>query len=270
MTLEDQLENLYAAYNRRHFVHPDPLEFLYRYPDVADLEIAGMVASALAYGRVEQILKSVSAVLDVMGRSPARFIRQRSPEELVRQFEGFRHRFATGVQLSGLLIGLGVMIKRFGSLQDFFADQIESGDQTVMPALERFTRRLSASCPHCPGHLMAMAERGSACKRLNLFLRWMVRRDDVDPGGWTRVFPRQLVIPLDTHMHRVARAFGFTSRKQADRQAALETTQGFRRLAPEDPVRYDFALTRLGIRGELSLDRFLLAVCDPGRHRAEG
>ncbi|MBW2545477.1 MAG: TIGR02757 family protein, partial [Deltaproteobacteria bacterium] len=90
--------------------------------------------------------------------------------------------------------------------------------------------------------------KGSACKRLNLFLRWMVRRDDVDPGGWDDIPPSKLVIPLDTHMHRICLAFGFTKRKQADMKTALEITDSFRAIVPDDPVRYDFALTRLGIR----------------------
>ncbi len=95
--------------------------------------------------------------------------------------------------------------------------------------------------------LLPSPGKGSACKRLNLFLRWMVRSDDVDPGGWSGVDAGKLIVPLDTHMHRMGLEVGLTRRKQADMQAALEVTRAFRTIAPEDPVRYDFALTRLGI-----------------------
>jgi uncharacterized protein (TIGR02757 family) len=113
------------------------------------------------------------------------------------------------------------------------------------------------------GRLLADPRDKSACKRLNLYLRWMVRRDDVDPGGWEGVRPAQLVVPLDVHMHRIGRALGLTQRQQADCRTALEVTEAFRKISPEDPVKYDFALTRLGIRDDTNLDAFL-ARCGIG------
>ncbi|MCJ7774009.1 MAG: DUF2400 domain-containing protein, partial [Desulfobacterales bacterium] len=108
-----------------------------------------------------------------------------------------------------------------------------------------------------PGHLVAHPQKGSACKRMNLFLRWMVRQDAVDPGGWDDVSPSKLVIPLDTHMYRIGLRLGFTTRKQMDMHTAIEITKGFQKVIPDDPVKYDFSLTRFGIRNDMNFDEFV-------------
>lgn len=254
MVDKKQLDSLYRKYNRKEFVHPDPLSFLYNYPSLRDREIVGFIASALAYGRVKQILKSVSAVLDRMGNSPYPFLQGSSPKTIRRELKGFVHRFSTGDELAALLIVLKRIIEQNGSLQqDFYSCMIPS-DKTILPALDRFCIRFHENAPSALGHLLPLPSRGSACKRLNLFLRWMVRKDEVDPGGWDEIQPAKLIVPLDVHMHRMGGRFGFTKRKQADMKTALEVTQGFRNIEPVDPVRYDFALTRLGIRNDVSED----------------
>ncbi|MBW2226086.1 MAG: DUF2400 family protein, partial [Deltaproteobacteria bacterium] len=108
-----------------------------------------------------------------------------------------------------------------------------------------------------PGHLVALPEKGSACKRMNLFLRWMVRKDRVDPGGWADVPLSKLIVPLDTHMHKISLQLGFTSKKQANMHAALEITDGFKNFVPDDPVKYDFSLTRFGIREGMDMNSLL-------------
>jgi len=108
-----------------------------------------------------------------------------------------------------------------------------------------------------PGHLLPLPRLGSACKRLNLFLRWMIRKDDVDPGGWENIPLSKLIIPLDTHMHKIGILTGLTSRKQANMRTAFEITDGFKKLVPEDPVKYDFSLTRIGIRGDANFEEIL-------------
>lgn len=245
------LEALYHQFNRRSYVHPDPLEFLYAYEDIRDREVAGLVASSLAYGKVAQILASVSIVLSVMGPSPFLFLRESSVESIRHAVKNFRHRFATGEQLSGMLIGIKRMIGKYDSIYECLLCGYQKNHHTVLPALGAFAGTLKALSPADPGHLVALPERGSACKRLNLYLRWMIRKDSVDPGGWDDIPASKLVIPLDTHMHRIGLSFGLTCRKQADIRTVLEITSGYQNLAPEDPVRYDFALTRLGIRGHI-------------------
>jgi uncharacterized protein (TIGR02757 family) len=244
-------EKLYETFNRPEFVHPDPVEFLHRYEDVRDREVVGLVASSLAYGRVAQIMKSVSSVLEAMGESPARFLENADHSGLLSIFGGFRHRFTTADELVLTLLGARDTIRRHGSLEAAFVSGVAGGDRTVTGALCTFAQGLNGYFEGVCNSLIPHHEKGSTMKRLNLFLRWMVRNDDVDPGGWSGVSPARLVVPLDTHLFRIARAIGFTEKKSAGLNAALEITERFREIAPDDPVKYDFALTRLGIRAEL-------------------
>jgi uncharacterized protein (TIGR02757 family) len=231
-------------------VHPDPLETLYAYPEPADQEIIGLVAAGLAYGRVGQILSSIGAAIAVLGPSPRSFLDGNSARSLASRFADFRHRFTSGTELSALLAAVKRAVADHGSLELLFRSGFDPGDDTVLPALSRFVAVLRALAPlPCPS-LLSSPDDGSACKRLNLYLRWMVRRDAVDPGPWRGIPASKLVVPLDTHLFRIGRALGLTVRRQADLRTALEITRGFARIAPRDPVRYDFALTRLGIRPE--------------------
>ncbi len=241
------LEELYARLNRRDLIHPDPLEVVYDYSDPLDREIAAFVAASLAYGRVKSILASVYAVLTPM-RCPRRFLAEATPESLQAAFAGFKHRFATGRELARLLLGVKRLVERHGSLQAAFTRHLSVDHDTIVPALTAFVAELRDAADGLDDHLLPRPERGSACKRLNLFLRWMVRRDAVDPGSWDAVSPAQLIVPLDVHMHRICRALGLTRRESANLRTAVEITDAFKAFAPDDPVRYDFALTRLGIR----------------------
>ncbi len=251
------IEDLYARSHRRSWVHPDPLEFLYRYGEVGDREVAGLVAAVLAYGRVGQILRSVSVVLDRLGPSPRDFLLGASMVRVRRTLAGFRHRFSTGAQLAGLLEAMRSVIRQYGSLQACFLTRLHQEDQTVLAALTAFVGRLDEAAGGLCGHLLPDPAKGSACKRYHLYLRWMVRCDEVDPGGWEQVGPERLIVPMDTHMHRIALALGATRRKTADLRAALETTDAFRTISPHDPVKYDFTLTRLGIHPAADEQAFL-------------
>ena len=153
--------------------------------------------------------------------------------------------------MTELLKGIQAVRKSHGSLQACFIEGLGENDPDVRAALGHLVAQLREGGGAC--RLLADPAAGSACKRLHLYLRWMVREDTVDPGGWRPVPASLLIVPLDTHMHRVGLAFGFTRRKQADGKTALEITGGFRRVNPDDPVRYDFALTRPGIRDGFDL-----------------
>ena len=244
------LDRLYRKYNRREFVHPDPLEFLYNYPDVRDREIAGLIASSLAYGRVNQILKSVGIVLQKMGDSPCEFVMNSSDKKILKTFAGFRHRFHACRDLSVLIAGARRVIKKYGSLNECFLSGLKKTDDTVVYAMGNFVKKLSLGGGL---NMLPPPEKGSACKRLNLFLRWMIRHDDVDPGGWVGISPERLIVPLDTHMHKIGITLGLSRRKQADMRTALEITKGFAEILPDDPVKYDFSLTRFGIRDDMEL-----------------
>jgi uncharacterized protein (TIGR02757 family) len=254
---KDRLEELYRQYNRREFVHPDPLEYLYHYQDLCDREIVAFVASSLAYGRVAHILKSVSSVLERMEPTPSVFLKRASLKTMRQTFSGFKHRFADDQKLCAMLFGLREVLERHGSLQACFSAGLKDDDDTILPALSGFARELTVCADDNLDHMVPLPTRGSACKRLNLFLRWMVRSDDVDPGGWENVPISKLIVPLDTHMYKICRLLGLTTRQQADMRAATEITKAFRTVAPADPVRYDFPLTRLGIRKDTNLNAFL-------------
>lgn len=260
--LAEALEDLYRRYDSREFVHPDPLEFLYKYENPADREIVGLVASSLAYGRVMQILRSVEVILSRMGE-PAKFVYDSTDALLFKTFAGFKHRFTTGEEIATLLAGARTLIHDEGSLGAAFERLYEAvgpGEETVAPALTAFVVELTHGAPGSCATLIPLPSEGSACKRLHLYLRWMVRGDNVDPNGWRGVPAGKLIVPLDTHMHRIARMLGFTARKSADIRTAVEITNSFRAFAPDDPVKYDFGLTRLGIRHDEDKGHFFARV----------
>jgi uncharacterized protein (TIGR02757 family) len=238
-------EAIYKKFNRKAFIHPDPLEFVYRYDSDADREIAGFIAAALAYGNVTQILKSVKKVLEPMGASPARWLRKNAVNDISRKFLSFKHRFTTGAELAVFLINIRTALKNYGSLEQCFFRHYRPADETLAEAVYGFVNDFNSVA--CAPTLTPCPEKKSSFKRLNLFLRWMVRRDTVDPGVWKRIPPEKLIIPLDTHMFRVARELGLTNRNGTSMRTALEITSAFRRVNPSDPVKYDFALTRTGI-----------------------
>jgi len=161
-----------------------------------------------------------------------------------------------GRNLIDLLLGIRHVLGRHGTLEACFREGLREEDETVLPALDRFAARLREAYNGRGNYLVSSPCDGSACKRMHLYLRWMVRRDSVDPGPWRGVPAAKLVAPLDTHMHRVALRLGLTRRKQANGATAVEITRAFRRIVPKDPVKYDFALTRPGIRRELVDDPF--------------
>ncbi len=239
------MENIYETYAKREFIHPDPVEFLHQVGE-ADREIAGLIAACLAYGRVHQILKSVGSALDRLG-APRDAATGLSLSGLKRRFRGFKHRFTDGDEMAGLVFGAGRMISEYGSLGAFVAANLRPEDETVLPAMTVFTETLIEKSKGLCAALVSDPKKGSACKRLNLYFRWMVRKDAVDFGQWSGVPKAKLIIPLDTHMHRFALEHGLTARKAADLKTAVEVTKYFRRFSPDDPVKYDFALTRPGI-----------------------
>lgn len=246
--VRETLEDLYERYNERAFVIPDPLSYLYDYSDPADREIAGLIASTLAFGTVKQIGRSIEAALTPMGSSPAAYLEGSTAQEIRNDFSRFKHRWITGDDLSFMLFGVKRVRAEYGSLEACFREGFDDTHHDIIPALELFVDALTRDAIFsCSGMIPSPCKK-SPCKRANLFLRWMIRSDSVDPGGWSGIPSSKLVVPLDTHMHRIGLALGFTERRRPDMKAAREITDVFREIAPHDPVKYDFALTRLGIR----------------------
>ncbi|MCG8617958.1 MAG: TIGR02757 family protein [Desulfobacterales bacterium] len=246
-----RLDTLYGQYNRKAYIDPDPLLFLYDYKELRDRELAGFIAACLAYGRVELIMKTVGGVLEKLGPEPSATIMNIRKTDLDGMFDGFVYRFARASHLTALISGMQGILERHGSLYACFNEGY-SVESNVADGLSCIRREIATAGD--VGHLIADPGKNSACKRSHLYLRWMVRQDAVDPGGWTGVSPADLVYPIDTHMYKIGRMLGFTRRKSADRQCAMEITRGFKKLNPEDPVRYDFALTRFGIRRQFDVN----------------
>ena len=248
--IKDVLEKLYARYNHKKFIPPDPLQFVYKYHRKTDMEIAALLASALAYGRVAQIEKSLTDLFGRMGDSPFEYVQNFGTDQR-EHLKNFKHRFATGDNLSDLLVSIQGVLSEFGSIEELFMRGVDSNDRNIVPALSRFHNSLTKGHNDQPQpnlkHLLADPAKGSACKRLNLFLRWMVRDDDVDAGLWKSIDKTKLVVPVDVHMARLCRILGFYDRKGVSLSAALEITDSFRQIASADPVKYDFALSRIGI-----------------------
>ncbi len=258
--LKARLDDLVASFTPDQ-IAPDPLEFPRSYADPADQEVAAFVASALAYGNVKAIKASVAGALRRMGPSPAAFVRRFDPARDAAAFDGFVHRFNVGEDLVALCLILRRLVEAHGSLEGAFLTGDDPAAIDVKAALAAFSAAALAVDPF-PLHAGARKipasagvrfffpspADGSACKRLNLFLRWVVRpADGIDLGLWRRVSPARLVVPLDVHVGRIARHIGLTRRKANDWRTAAEVTARLRRLDPADPVRYDFAICRLGI-----------------------
>jgi uncharacterized protein (TIGR02757 family) len=258
--LKRRLDLLYRRYDHR-FVDPDPLQFVRAERRAEDREVVGLLASALAYGNVRQIKRGIEAVRELLGPRPARAVDRLDPHEAARGLGGFRHRFNDGRDVACLLYFLRQMRRSHGSVERFFAAGHPAGAEDVGPALDSAGARTLAldhgglygdgPLPSGAGvrFFFPRPAAGSACKRLNLYLRWMVRRDRVDVGGWTSIPPRALVIPLDAHILRISRRVRLTRLRSPGWAMARDITARLRRLDPEDPVKYDFALHRLGLLG---------------------
>ena len=282
--LKAPLDRLYATFNHVESA-VDPVQVVRRYTTPADREVVAFCASALAFGRVASVLSTIESLLAVLGDSPAAFVRDFDPARDTDRLRSLVHRWIRGVDLIALIWILRRMIAEEGSIEGFFLDGHAASASDVGPALNRFSARaraidLNAIYGDRAGrrwvtYFFPRPDAGSACKRLNLFLRWMVRRDAVDLGVWSGLSPSKLVVPLDTHVIRVGRCLGLTRYRSPGWGMASEITESLRRLDPEDPVRFDFSICHLGMMDACGFNRPqrddrcpLRGVCRPaGRRR---
>jgi uncharacterized protein (TIGR02757 family) len=262
--LRPALDALLESTDAPERMRGDPVELPHRYDDPQDVEVVALLCAALAYGRVELFKPRLSRLLAELGPSPSRTAREASPAELLRRTGEFSYRMTGPEDVASLLLGAGRIQREHGSIGSFFAgalrargslreaigaliDELCAPDFTALLGQRGPTRRLK--------HLLPHPARGSACKRLNLYVRWMVRGPDgVDFGIWN-VPSEALVVPLDTHVHRIGRFIGLTRRRDLSWRTAEEVTRRLRALDPNDPVRFDFALSHLGISGECASRR---------------
>lgn len=242
--LKAMLEKLANEWNSPGFIQDDPISIPHRFSRQDDKEIAAFFAATLAWGQRKSIIASTNRLMAAMDEAPADFVRNHTEKDL-KPLRNFVHRTFKFEDLACFIRFFQHHYQRHKSLESAFTANLGAGDLHVGEALAGFHDAFF-SLPHEPRtrkHVSTPA-RGSACKRLNMFLRWMVRSDGtgVDFGIWKGISPSQLLCPLDLHVQRAALELGLITRKQADWKACLELTENLRKLEPVDPVRYDFAL----------------------------
>ena len=282
--LRPSLDQLYESFNDPQSA-ADPLHIVRRFERSDDREIVGFCAAALAFGRVSSVLQSIERLMTIMGDRPAAYVREFDPAAEAHRFSGLVHRWIGPSDLIALLWLLRQIVEQCGSIERFLLEEHDASAPHLGPALDRFSRRALGldlrraygRVPAKPGvaYFFPRPSSGSACKRLNLFLRWMVRRDALDLGVWTRVAPAVLIVPLDTHVIRVGRCLRLTRYTSPGWRMAEDITTSLRRLDPIDPVKYDFSLCHLGManacgfnRGERDRHCPLRGLCRPrGRTR---
>ncbi len=241
------LDAAWRRYETPRFIALDPISLPHRFSQKADIEISALFAAVLAWGRRPTILAKTSELLARMDNAPHQFITQHEDADL-RRLEGFCHRTFCDTDLLYFVQWLREWYARHDSLEDAFLDGKTTRERLVNFQLRFFDH--PDAPPRTRKHISTPA-RGSACKRLNMLLRWLVRpaTNGVDFGLWTRISPADLIIPIDVHVERVARHLGLLHRPQLDWQAAEALTANLRLLDPADPVKYDFALFGLGVEG---------------------
>lgn len=258
-TLKNTLDKFYRDYDFKGRLGHDPIEFPHRYENPRDVEVSAFIASSLAYGKVELFKPVIEKILSEMGSNPYEFLLEFSIKRHRRLFEGIKYRFNESEDLIALLFILHKILTRNKSLENVFMRFFRSDSLTIEEGLAGFVASLLQTNtslvygknikPAGLRQFFPSPVDGSACKRANLFLRWMVRDRDIDFGIWEGIPKKKLVIPLDTHIARISRCLGFTERKSQGWKMAVEITESLKRFDPEDPLKYDFALCHHGISG---------------------
>jgi uncharacterized protein (TIGR02757 family) len=284
--LRGALEDLYAGYNAARSAN-DPVWKIHDYERTDDREVVAFIASALAFGRVQSVLNSIDGMLAVMAPSPASFVRDFDPARDRKRFDHLVHRWTNGPDFAALVWILHQMIDQSGSIERFFAEGLPADAVDVSDGVQSFSTRALAmdlksiyarSKPR-PGvaYFFSRPSSGGACKRLNLFLRWMVRHDRVDLGVWTKVRPGQLIVPLDTHVIRVGQCLRLTRLKSPGWRMAVDITTSLRAIDPSDPIRFDFSICHLGMMNACGFGKKggdlrcpLKGACHPGKERMAG
>ncbi len=254
MNLKQNLDKHYKSFDRTK-LEPDPLQFLHMFKDEKDIEVVGLIASIFAYGNVKQIENTLKKLIIVFEGKPYSFIQNFSLRRDSKKISDIKHRFYTEDDLLKLFIILNKEIKKHKSIKQIFLQGYNISDENVKNGISNFSNYFLNSFLETFGKVSAgikfmfpLPEKGSACKRMNLFLRWMVRKDELDFGLWKEIPTSKLVIPVDTHIARISRDLKLTNRKNADWKMAEEITRNLRKFDSRDPIKYDFAICHIGIR----------------------
>ena len=250
--LRDLLEHLHDKYNRKEFIEPDPISIPHSFSDKADREISGFLAATIAWGNRKAIVKSARRMMQYMDNAPADFVKNASSRDLAT-LQSYVHRTFNGQDFTDFVMGIRHITTLWGGIGDFFErNYAQTQDLTRVISLFRKEFFACTHNPHCEKHLSSI-DKGAACKRINMYLRWIVRHDNrgVDFGLWKTIPMSALYLPLDVHVGNMGRALGLLVRRQNDWKATEEITRSLREFNADDPVRYDYSLFGAGIDGYL-------------------
>lgn len=257
--LKPVLDDLYIHYDKR-YISTDPLRLVKFFSSPKDREIMAVLMSALAFGQVDQIIRAGEQGITLMNNHPHDFVMRLNPATETKRWQSFYYRMVRGSDVLRLLYTVKIMIDRHGSLKEWFRAHVQSDDSYLLNAWSRAVKELKETDQNewrwkkSQGvgfrHLLPDPDRQGPCKRPNLMLRWLVRSDGIDTGLWSSFPAEKLLIPVDTHIHRIALRLGLTKRKDVSVKTAIDITERLKRFDPDDPVKYDFALCRLGILKE--------------------
>ena len=255
MKLKQKLEYHYKTFDKSQLM-PDPLQFPHLFKDEKDIEVMAFIASVFAYGNVKQIINSLNRFLEIANNQPFKFIQGFRQDKTVSS--KFIHRFYSTEDIVHLFQLLNITYAEFGSLKRLFLSGYTEVEFNTKNAITKFSNYFLNKAQKEFGEISSglkfmfpLPKRGSACKRINLFLRWMVRKDDLDFGLWKEIPTSKLIIPVDTHVARICKQLKLTKRKNVSWKMAEEITSNLKKFDPEDPVKYDFAICHIGIRKQV-------------------
>lgn len=252
-SLKQKLDYHYKKFDYSQ-IYPDPLIFPHKYTNELDIEISAFISSIFAYGNMTQILNSLNKIHLILGERPSEFLINFDPKKQIKLFKNFRHRFFTNEDILKLFLIIKFILKEYSSIKHLFLLYYFEHDKNLKNSLSFFSDNLKSISNNISKNsngikfMFPNPISGSACKRMNLFLRWMVRKDGLDFGIWSEIRKDQLIIPVDTHIAKISKQIKLTRKKNVSWQMAEEITENLKRFDPNDPVKYDFAISHIGIR----------------------
>jgi uncharacterized protein (TIGR02757 family) len=251
--IKKKLESHYKYFDCSK-ISPDPIEFPHRFSNYYDIEISAFISSLFAYGNLKQIMSSLEKIHNVMKNNPFGFVKTYNYEKHAKLFKSVKHRFYTGNDIIRLFLLLNDVYKNYSSLKNLFLLYHSEKDINLKESISLFSNRLlelmskSGEITQGIKFMFPDPAKRSACKRMNLFLRWMVRKDELDFGIWNEISPSQLVIPVDTHVAKICKQLKLTKQKNVSWKMAEEITGQLKKFDRNDPVKYDFAICHIGMR----------------------
>ncbi|MFO7445288.1 MAG: TIGR02757 family protein [Ignavibacteriaceae bacterium] len=251
MNLKQRLELHYKAFDKFQ-ISPDPLQFLHLFSDKREIELVGFISSIFAYGNIKQIINTLNRLMAAGDNKPYNFIANSTSAQIKKKLAGIKHRFYSEEDVNLFFQILSKVYNQEGSLEKIFMQHYNQADKNLKNSINEFSKYFlniaGKENTHGFKFMFSLPEKGSACKRMNLFLRWMIRKDELDFGLWKGIPPDKLVIPVDTHVAKICKKLKLTSINNVSWKMAEEITDNLRRFDPNDPVKYDFAICHIGMR----------------------